>query len=355
MGALLHKFDGSIEPIEGGESMYAQKQLMRTSIIILVSIFMLGLSFSISQAAEKQIVIKLASVVQPTAPMWRGVEKWANLVEERIGNKVKIQRYPAGQLYRDAESEYRALSKGIIHAGGLFGTLIGGVKPGLDWQSIPGSCNAENYLEVNRKVTSIIEKFLGPSYQGSALSCTFSTKRNIKKFEDFKGLKVYSHSKWQMKIAEHFGGAGIEMPMTEVYTGLSRGLVDVGWSAYAGGPQAFKWNEVAKYMTGPIPGGIAGYYIVINMKTWKSLPADVQKVMAQAAVDAAAWANEWAQKNDLEQQKIIKTRYPDTYVQIPPEDVKAMEKFAGDLLWPIYAKESSIGPEIRKIVSEHNK
>ena len=55
-------------------------------------------------------------------------------------------------------------------------------------------------------------------------------------------------------LAEHFGGAGVEMPTTEVYTGLSRGLVDVGWSVYAGGPQAFKWNEVAKYISGPIPG-----------------------------------------------------------------------------------------------------
>jgi TRAP-type C4-dicarboxylate transport system substrate-binding protein len=345
---------------EEGNKMHAQESMKRMIIIVVASIFMLGLTSSISQAAEKVVVIKLASVVAPTAPMWRGVEKWANLVEERIGDKVKIQRYPAGQLYRDAESEYRALSKGVIQAGGLFGTLVGGVKPGLDWQSIPGACDAKNYPELNRKTMPIIEKylaqdnlkFLGPSYQGSALSCTFSTKRNIKSFEDFKGLKVYSHSKWQMKIAEHFGGAGIEMPTSEVYTALDRGLVDVGWSAYAGGPQAFKWNEVAKYMTGPIPGGIAGYYIVVNMKTWKSLPADAQKVMAKAAEDAALWCNDWAQKNDLEQQKIIKEKYPETYYQIPEQQVAEMEKFAGDLLWPIYVKESKIGPEIKRLISK---
>lgn len=339
--------------------MCSKKRIKGILIIVLASIFMLGFASSISMAAEKA-VIKLASVVAPTAPMWRGVEKWANLVEERAGDKIKIQRYPAGQLYRDAESEYRALSKGVIQAGGLFGTLIGGVKPGLDWQSIPGACSPTNYLDLNRNTMSTIEKylaednlkFLGPSYQGSALSCTFSTKRNIKSFEDFKGLKVYSHSKWQMKLAEHFGGAGIEMPTSEVYTGLSRGLVDVGWSAYAGGPQAFKWNEVAEYISGPIPGGVAGYYIVVNMKTWNSLPEDVQKVMAKAAEDAALWCNDWAQKNDLEQQKIIKERYPKTYYQIPEDKVAAMEKFASDLLWPIYVKESKIGPDIKKLIAK---
>jgi len=339
--------------------MDAKKLMKRITIIVFALTFVLGITSSISQAAEK-IVIKLASVISPGAPMWKGMEHWANLVEERIGDKIKIQRYPAGQLYRDAESEYRALTKGVIQASGLFGTLIGGVKPGLDWQSIPGACSPQNYMELNRKVMPIIEKylaednlkFLGPSYQGSALSCTFSTKRNIKSFEDFKGLKVYSHSKWQMKLAEHFGGAGIEMPTSEVYTGLDRGLVDVGWSAYAGGPQAFKWNEVAKYISGPIPGGVAGYYLVVNMKTWDSLPADVQKVMAQAAEDTALWANDWAQKNDLEQQKIIKEKYPDTYYQIPERKVAEMEKFAGELLWPIYVKESKIGPEIKRLIFE---
>ena len=332
------------------------------ALVMMWTLLMVGLNFQVSDAAD-QVVIKLASVVQPTAPMWRGVEKWADLVEQRIGQKVKIQRYPAGQLYRDAESEYRALSKGMIQASGLFGTLIGGVKPGLDWQSIPGSCNPQNYLEVNRAVMPIIEKYLaedsikylGPSYQGSTLACTFCTKRNIKKFEDFKGLKVYSHSKWQMMIAEHFGGVGVEMPMTEVYTGLSRGMVDLGWSAFAGGPQVFKWNEVAKYMAGPIPGGIAGYYVALNMKAWDALPDDVKKVMAQAAEDAAKWANDWAQKNDVEQQKIIKDRYPDTFYEIPEKDFKEMELFAGKLLWPKFAKESTVGPEIMKAVSSFQK
>lgn len=338
------------------------RRLMRVFFIMIVAMLAVVLVARVSNAAEK-IVIKLASVVQPTAPMWRGVEKWADLVEQRIGDKVKVQRYPAGQLYRDAESEYRALSKGVIQGSGLFGTLIGGVKPGLDWQSIPGSCNPKNYLEINKAVMPIIEKYLaedgikylGPSYQGSTLACTFCTKRNINKFEDFKGLKVYSHSKWQMMIAEHFGGAGIEMPMTEVYTGLSRGMVDVGWSAFAGGPQVFKWNEVAKYMAGPIPGGIAGYYVALNMKVWESLPDDVKKVMAQAAEDAANWANEWAQKNDAEQQKIIKDRYPDTFYQIPEKDFREMEIFAGKLLWPMFAKESTVGPEIMKVVSSFQK
>jgi C4-dicarboxylate-binding protein DctP len=342
--------------------MHTHKKVLITTFIFLGMIVLSGFGPRDSQGAD-QVVIKLASVVQPTAPMWRGVEKWADLVEQRIGEKVKIQRYPAGQLYRDAESEYRALSKGVIQASGLFGTLIGGVKPGLDWQSIPGSCNPKNYLDVNRAVIPIIDKylaadgikFLGPSYQGSTLACTFSTKRNIKKFEDFKGLKVYSHSKWQMMIAEHFGGVGIEMPMTEVYTGLSRGMVDVGWSAFAGGPQVFKWNEVAKYMAGPIPGGIAGYYVALNMKAWEGLPDDVKKVMAQAAEDAAKWANEWAQKNDVEQQKAIKERYPETFYEIPEKDFKEMEKFAGKLLWPKYEKESTIGPEIMKVVSSYQK
>ncbi len=337
---------------------------MKRKIVCMIAagaILILSLG-GVSQAADK-IILKLTSTIQPSAPAWKGVEKWADLVEQRIGAKVTIQRYPAGQLYRDAESEYRALGKGVIQASGLFGTLIGGVKPGLDWQSIPGACNAKNYLDVNRAVMPVIDKYLaedgikylGPSYQGSMLACTFSTKRNIKKFEDFKGLKVYSHSKWQMAIAEHFGGAGVDMPPTEVYTALSRGMVDVGWTAYAGGPQVFKWNEVAKYIAGPIPGGIAGYYVALNLKAFDSYPSDVKKVMAQAAEDAAKWANEWAQKNDAEQEKICKDRYPDTFYQIPDKDFQEMSRFAQQLLWPRFAKESKVGPEIVKIVSSFQK
>lgn len=288
--------------------------------------------------------------------------KWADLVEERTNKQVTFQRFPAGQLYSDAESEYKALGQGLVDAAGVFGTQLGGIKPGLDWASIPGAVTLDNWIEVNKAVAPAISEYLaadniklvGHSYNGSPLDVIFSSKVQFKSLEDFKGQKVFSHGKWQMSVAQANGGAPVSMPLGDVYSGLQRGQVDMVWSAAAGGPQAYKWNEQAPYISARLYGGIAGYYIVMNANSWNKIPANIQAIMSKAAEDAAAWAVDYNKNNDKVQVEACKAAAKNWY-EIPAAESAAMAAKAREILWPEYVKIGPVAVKIKGIVDGFQK
>ncbi len=323
---------------------------------------MLLLITPLAAAAPKKITLKVSALSPVAAPFWKGVAHWADLVEERTNQEVTFERFPVGQLYSDATSEFRAVSQGILDVIGIFGLLIGGVKPGVDWASIPGAVTFDNWLEVNKALEPIFAdyfaqdnlKLLGPSFCGSALDVLFSTKVQFKKFADFKGKKVYSHSKSQLLVAQKYGAGPISMPMTEVYTGLQRGQVDMAWSAAAAGTQAYKWNEQAPYVTSNVRGGIAGYYLVVNMDVWQKLTPNIQTIMIEAAQETAAWSVAYNKDNYGKQINALKTMVKGWY-EIPQADAEAQTAAARKIIWPEFTKQGPVGVKIKEIVESFQK
>jgi TRAP-type C4-dicarboxylate transport system substrate-binding protein len=290
------------------------------------------------------------------------VEKWADLVEERTHKQGTFERFPAGQLYSDAASEYRALSGGLVNASGFMGNLLSGVKPGLDWPSIPGTVTYDNWMKVNKAVFPTLAKYLaqdnikllGPSYPGSILDVVFSRKNQFKSYDDFGGQKIHAHSKWQLLVAEIYGAGSMAMPLGEVYSALQRGQLDRVWSAAAGGPQAYKWNEVAPYVSIGVQGGIAGYYIVMSMKTWEKIPAGIQAIMTKAAEDAAIWAVNYNRDNYDIQMTALKGAVKDVY-QVPKADADAMAKRALEIIWPEFTKQGPVMVKIKDLVEKSSR
>ncbi len=335
-----------------------KKEIIRKSAALFLAIML----FATPLWAAGKITLKVAALSPPAAPFWKGVEKWADLVEERTNKEVTFKRFPAGQLYSDATSEYSAVGEGLLDVIGIFGLLVGGIKPGVDWASVPGAVTFDNWMEVNKALEPLMAeyfakdnlKLLGPSFSGSALDVIFSTKNQFKKYEDFKGKKVYSHSKSQLLMAQTYGAGPISMPMAEVYTALQRGQVDLAWSAAAAGTQSFRWNEPAPYVTANVQGGIAGYYLVINIDAWNKIPANTQAIMTQAAEDMAVWSVEYNSNNYRKQldalQKAVKGWY-----EIPKADADAMTAIARNIIWPEFIKQGPISAEIKDIVESFKK
>jgi TRAP-type C4-dicarboxylate transport system substrate-binding protein len=74
-----------------------------------------------------------------------------------------------------------------------------------------------------------------------------------------------------------FGSIPVEMPITETYTSLERGVVD-GTVVPFEGLGIFKLDDLVKYTT------ITDFYtvtmaVLMNKRTWKKLPPDIQKII----------------------------------------------------------------------------
>ncbi|WP_237065375.1 TRAP transporter substrate-binding protein DctP [Loktanella sp. M215] len=90
-----------------------------------------------------------------------------------------------------------------------------------------------------------------------------------------RGVSTY------VPVIEALGGVAVNTPMSEVYAGIERGVVD-GACAPQSVYRATKHYEVAPYRTEPTFGQLVSY-IAMNLDTWNGL-SDAQK----AAVESAA-------------------------------------------------------------------
>ncbi len=96
--------------------------------------------------------------------------------------------------------------------------------------------------------------------------------------DNLNGLKVIAGSKIASEIVQKLGGAPLSFRIDEYYETLQRGTADgvlVGWTAF----NPFKLAEVTHYLLDVPLGGETGY-IFMARKEWNTLPAPVQKILA---------------------------------------------------------------------------
>jgi TRAP-type C4-dicarboxylate transport system substrate-binding protein len=113
--------------------------------------------------------------------------------------------------------------------------------------------------------------------------------------EDLKGMTMRGAG----EVAEALKALGAtprDMPMTEVYDGMSKGTID-GLLVGAESLKSFKLADVTKYTTFvPSVGNQYLFYIAMNGAKWKGMPTDLQKIFNDVgkkyqASSAVGWNN----------------------------------------------------------------
>jgi C4-dicarboxylate-binding protein DctP len=120
------------------------------------------------------------------------------------------------------------------------------------------------------------------------------------------------------------------MAFSEVYQALQTGVVDGQENTWSN-IYTQKMHEVQKDITETNHGYI-GYVVVVNKAFWDGLPADVRGQLDKAMKEATVYANEIAEKENVEaKQEIIKSG-KSKILQLTPAEMAAMRK----AMEPIY-------------------
>ncbi|WGE90838.1 TRAP transporter substrate-binding protein [Actinobacillus genomosp. 1] len=115
-----------------------------------------------------------------------------------------------------------------------------------------------------------------------------NSKHPVIKPEDIKGLKVRTNQNpMYIKAFSILGANPVPMPLSELYTALETKAVDaqehpigIVWSA--------KLYEVQKYFS-PTNHGYTPLIVVMNKAKFDALPAEQQKVLSEAALEAGKY------------------------------------------------------------------
>jgi TRAP-type C4-dicarboxylate transport system substrate-binding protein len=100
---------------------------------------------------------------------------------------------------------------------------------------------------------------------------------------DVTGIRLRGNSVYNAFFTEYLGAQVIDLPTTDVYSALERGLVDAtGWTQI--GLMDLRWNEFLNYRIEP------NFFstdlgVIVNLDSWNELSVDAQAILQQVAIE----------------------------------------------------------------------
>lgn len=279
-------------------------------------------------------------------------EKFVERIRLMSGGRLIIEALPGGSIVAPTES-LDAVSSGVLDAQqagtgywpgkdaafSLLGDLQGGWEN--PWQ-------AQQWLEYGggkELVRELYAKFnvhfvTGIWYGAESLV----SKKPLRTLADFKGLKIRAPVGMGQDIFTILGAAPVNLPGSEVYTSLERGVVDASDWGTLSMNQDLGYHKLAKYPAYPGFHSMPMSDVAVNMKRWNTLPEDLKLIVEVAARD---FSREMVELNGLED---IRVASEAAKLGVEPINLSAEERrkfrWIAQGVWKQYAARSEMAKRV---------
>lgn len=246
-----------------------------------------GVLVSAAQAEN----FKFANYMAPTHPYVASTfEPFAKAVEEGTKGDLRITVYNGGEMGAGPAEQYARAVDGVAE----FSISL----PGYTASTFPLTLAAELPGVLDEKTgTETIWKNIGlfqPEYKrvklvalwSSAENIIYSATKPIRSIDDIKGMKIRVPSRNSGELVSAWGGTPVSMPVSDVYNALQTGVID---AAMIDGTatKAFRFGEVAEFVTLGMETTNSPFFIVMNRDAWDSLNDEQKAVVEEAGKQAS--------------------------------------------------------------------
>ena len=219
-----------------------------------------AMALALGSAAQAETTWRMATKMPVDSPEGQVFEKFADLTEEYTNGELKIDVYPNEQLGKeDAVLEQLQANIVQVYAEG-FGYLKKW-EPALAW--VAAAFAFDDFDHWQRFMTSdtVSGSFDTAAEQSGVRPLGDPTQVlrgpfrvmvsnvPVETAADIEGIKIRMHeNKVAIETWDHLGAEVITLPWTEVYQGISKGIVEAVNSPVAL-VESMRFNEVAPYIT----------------------------------------------------------------------------------------------------------
>jgi tripartite ATP-independent transporter DctP family solute receptor len=329
--------------------------MRRATLLLLLLCFSLELPPALG-AAKPEFTLRIAGTMPIGHFMTRAKERYAQILYEQTGGRLKIEVYPAGQLFSDKDMT-RALPAGSVEMGACNLALLEGLVPVLGIMGLPYFFDSREHIRKVEHSKNFVQ-LINDEMQKKNMQLlfwmdyglmSFISKKPLHKLEDFKGKRIRVLGDITTQLIQAFGGAPVFMGTGETYMALQRGTID---SVLTSLPSVYerKLFEVAKQMTFcEIQDILVTPAVLINLKIWKGLPPEIQKVMNEVGQDIEEWGFKESLKETDECLSELKKRGVEVYY-LPEREKKRWKEAANKPILSYYLKQ--VGEPGKKAVAE---
>ncbi len=263
---------------------------MKLQKLLLSAAIALSLGVAGPALAQDKITIKAAHTTSEDYPYQIGFLAMAKSLNEKTGGKVDMQVFPNGALGGDERKVLESVQLQTIGMTVVNGAVISNFTKKADVFNLPFIFRDVNHLfaamdgqpgqiisgELEKKGFKVIAWYANPERH------LFTTKKQILKLEDLKGLKIrVTQSPVSIETFKALGALPTPMAFGELYSGLQQEVVDGGENDWFG-IRGMKFYEVAKNIA------LTGHFmvacpVVVNKSWYEKLPAATKKSFDEAA------------------------------------------------------------------------
>ncbi|MCF8033647.1 MAG: TRAP transporter substrate-binding protein DctP [Desulfarculaceae bacterium] len=281
-------------------------------------------------------------------------------LKKRTNGRLIIEPYAAGSLVPPKEI-FNAVKRGMIPIGVTSASYPRAQVPimsvacglpanfGAVWEAV----YYYKWMGFEEMVRAEVAKH-GMYYASDKVYPTeLSLKNPVRKFEDFKGLKLRSSGTMQVFLTS-VGASASYIPGSEIYAALASGVVDgAHWGAVQGN-NSMKFYELNKYHLRPSLCVASTDIWLVNKKAMAKLPADLRKILIET-LEEEFWlrTNQYQYLEDLTLSKIIKEDGVEL-ITLPPAEYAKLQA-AALKMWDEVAKKGPACAKAVEMLKEFNR
>lgn len=287
-------------------------------------------------------------------------DKWLPKLEEMTGGDVTLELLPTHAVVPQKETP-DAVAAGVLDgdftatayfsgrdpAFALMGDLVAGYDTPEQQQKFCREGGGQEALQAafNTIMPGKIAVVACGPYSREALVAA----RPIEGMDDLQGIKIRAPEGLASEVFRRAGATPVNIPFSEVYTSLEKGIVDAADASAYVNNDAIGMHEIAKY---PIYPGIhsqASQQFTINQNKWESLGEENQQALRDWFYMAYADLAEAMRGKDQELVERDKASDDITVVDWPQADRDAFREVAAEA-WKDFASRSEMA---RKVYDAH--
>ncbi len=254
----------------------------------------LATSFGVTALSANAEELSVATFVPPQHHTNTVMFKWfGEELARRSGGDLTMKLYPAGQLGAGPVQQYKRAVEGVADI--TFG--VSAYTPALFPKTMlaipPGKANSS--ADATKRILDVFDEYLADEYADvkvigitTAAGIGIAATKDVSTLDGMQGAKIVPYAALTTPIIEAMGAVPVQMPVTEMYTGLSTGTIDGAYATYNNMTPPWNFWDVAPYFITNVPVQHAVIFVVMNRERYEGLSEEHRSIIDDLAGEPAS-------------------------------------------------------------------
>lgn len=256
---------------------------MKFNPLCIAAVFAVVLSLSAKTASSEELTV--ATFVPPQHHTNTIMFKWfGEELEKRSGGSLSMKLFPAGQLGAGPVQQYKRAVEGVADI--TFGVVAytPSIFPRTMLAILPGKAVTAD--QSTRQIWDHFDEYFAGEFKdvkvlavATVAGSLFVATRDVSTMEGLKGAKLVPFAAMTTPIIKALGAVPVQMPVTEMYTGLSTGTIDATTASYNNMTPPWNFWDVASHVAENVPVSFAVTYAIMNKERYLELSDEHRKII----------------------------------------------------------------------------